>query len=84
MAICNRRQVCGLRSAKINRPSESEHSHVRHFKWQAHMTCCLLSKRFNMAANGQSRRHDHETTVDHSLMRGSEPQDLIRRGAASV
>ena len=48
------------------------------------MICGLPSKRFNVTAIGQSRGHGHETTVDHSLMRGSEPQDLIRRGAASV
>jgi hypothetical protein len=30
----------------------------------------LLSKQFNVASSGQGRRHDHETTVDHALMRG--------------
>jgi hypothetical protein len=27
-------------------------------------------KLLNMASSGQGRRHDHETTVDHALMRG--------------
>jgi hypothetical protein len=44
----------------------------------------LLSKHLGAAAIGQSRRRGPETTVDHPLIRGSEPQDLIRRGAASV
>ena len=30
---------------------------------------CLF-KRFSMADTGQSRRHYHETTVDHALVRG--------------
>src|SRR4051794_38015372 len=31
---------------------------------------CLSFKLFSMAATEQGRRHDHETTVDHALMRG--------------
>ncbi len=42
-------------------------------------------KLFNMAAAGQSRRHDHETTVDHALIRGLVTAGpVIRRGASSV
>ena len=44
----------------------------------------LSGQRLRIAAPGQSRRHDPETTVDHPLIRGSKPQDLMRRGAASV
>jgi transposase len=44
----------------------------------------LSGQRLRTAAAGQSRRHDPETTVDHPLIRGSNPQDLMRRGAASV
>jgi hypothetical protein len=35
----------------------------------------LSGKLFSMAATGQGRRHDHETTVDHALMRGLVPPD---------
>ena len=42
-------------------------------------------KLFSMAATGQGRRHDHETTVDHALMRGLVTAGpVIRRGASSV
>jgi hypothetical protein len=46
----------------------------------------LLSfKLFSMAAAGQGRRHDHETTIDHALMRGLVAAGpVMRRGAASV
>jgi len=38
-----------------------------------------------MAAPGQGWRHDHETTVDHALMRGLVTAGpVIRRGASSV
>ena len=46
---------------------------------------CLSSKLFSMAATGQSRRHDHETTVDHALIRGLVTAGpVIRRRASSV
>src|SRR5437879_5735383 len=39
---------------------------------------------FSMAAAGQGRRHDHETTVDHALMRGLDTAGpVMRRGASS-
>jgi hypothetical protein len=45
----------------------------------------LFFKLFSMAAAGQGRRHDHETTVDHALMRGLVAAGpVIRRGASSV
>jgi hypothetical protein len=45
----------------------------------------LLGKRFGMAAAGQGRRHDRETTVDHALMRGlATAGPVMRRGASSV
>ena len=45
----------------------------------------LSFKLFSMAAAGQGRRHDHETTIDHALMRGLVAAGpVIRRGAASV
>src|SRR5689334_717599 len=48
-------------------------------------TSCLFSKLFSMAAVGQSRRHDHETTVDHALMRELViAGPVMRRGASSV
>jgi alkyl hydroperoxide reductase subunit AhpC len=31
---------------------------------------CFSFKLFSMTASEQGRRHDHETTVDHALMRG--------------
>jgi hypothetical protein len=46
---------------------------------------CLSFELVSMAATGQGRRHDHETTVDNALTRGlvtAEPG--IRRGASSV
>ena len=46
---------------------------------------CLSFKLFSMAATGQSGRHDHETTVDHALIRGLVTAGpVIRRGASSV
>jgi hypothetical protein len=46
---------------------------------------CLSSKLFSAAATGQGRRHDHETTVDHALMRGlGTAGTVMRRGASSV
>jgi hypothetical protein len=45
----------------------------------------LVFKLFSVAAAGQGRRHDHETTVDHALMRGLVAAGpVIRRGASSV
>ena len=64
---------------------DSIHSHVRHFKQQAQKLFACLFKLFSMAATGQSRRHDHETTVDHALIRGLVTAGpVIRRGASSV
>jgi len=38
-----------------------------------------------MAAPGQGRRHDHETTVDHALIRGLvTARPVMRRGASSI
>ncbi len=46
---------------------------------------CLFTKQFNVAAPGQGRRHDHETTVDHALMRGLVTAGpVMRRGASSA
>ena len=46
---------------------------------------CLSFKLFSVAATGQGRRHDHETTVDHALMRGLVTAGpVMRRGASSV
>jgi hypothetical protein len=46
---------------------------------------CLSFKLFSVTADGQSRRHDHETTVDHALMRGlATAGPVMRRGASSV
>jgi hypothetical protein len=43
------------------------------------------SELFSMAAPGQGRRHDHETTVDHALIRGLVTAGpVMRRGASSV
>ena len=45
----------------------------------------LSFKLFSVAAAGQGRGHDHETTVDHALMRGLVTAGpVIRRGASSV
>ena len=45
----------------------------------------MTSKLFSAAATGQGRRHDHETTVDHALMRGLVTAGpVMRRGASSV
>jgi hypothetical protein len=64
---------------------ESMYSHVRRFKQQAQKFLACLFKLFSMAATGQSRRHDHETTVDHALIRGLVTAGpVIRRGASSV
>jgi hypothetical protein len=46
---------------------------------------CLSFKLFSVAAAGQGRRHDRETTVDHALMRGLVTAGpVMRRGASSV
>jgi len=61
------------------------YSHVRHFKMQAQKFLACFCKRFSMAAAGQGRRHDHETTVDHALIRGLVTAGpVMRRGASSV
>jgi hypothetical protein len=40
---------------------------------------------FRTAATGKGRKHDHETTVDHSLIRGLVTAGpVMRRGASSV
>jgi hypothetical protein len=44
--------------------SVQRYSYVRHFKLQAQKILCLLFKLFSVAAVGQGRKHDHETTVD--------------------
>ena len=60
------------------------YSHVRHFKLQAQKFLALF-KLFSVAAPGQGRRHDHETTVDHALIRGlATAGPVMRRGASSV
>jgi hypothetical protein len=65
--------------------NDSGYSHVRRFKLQARKFLCLSFKLFSVAATGQGRRHDHETTVDHALMRGLDAAGpVIRRGASSV
>jgi len=64
--------------------SVPRYSHVRHFKQARKIFACLF-KLFSMAAAEQSRRHDHETTVDHALIRGLVTAGpVIRRGASSV
>ena len=64
---------------------ETLYSHVRRFKQQARKFLACSFKLFSMAAAGQGRRHDHETTVDHALMRGLVAAGpVIRRGASSV
>jgi hypothetical protein len=64
---------------------ESMYSHVRRFKQQARKFLACPSSCFSMAAAGQGRRHDPETTVDHALMRGLVTAGpVIRRGASSV
>jgi hypothetical protein len=64
---------------------ESMYSHVRRFKQQAQKILACLFKLFSVAATGQGRRHDHETTVDHALMRGLVTAGpVMRRGASSV
>ena len=50
-----------------------------------HRNSLLAFKLFSMAATEQGRRHDHETTVDHALMRGLVTAGpVMRRGASSV
>src|SRR4029077_10933227 len=62
---------CGAIDSEIVRKiNDGRYSHVRHFKQQAQKIFACLFKRFSMAATGQSRRHDHDTTVDHALIRG--------------
>ena len=64
---------------------ETLYSHVRRFKQQAQIIFACLFKRFSMAADGQGSRHDHETTVDHALIRGLVTAGpVMRRGASSV
>jgi transposase len=64
---------------------DSIHSQVRRFKSQARKFLARLFKLSSVAATGQSRRHDHETTVDHALMRGLVTAGpVMRRGASSV
>ena len=39
---------------------------------------------FSTAATGKGRKHDHETTVDHALIRGLVTAGpVMRRGASS-
>jgi hypothetical protein len=46
---------------------------------------CSSFELFSMAAAGQGRGQDHETTVDHALMRGLVTAGpVMRRGASSV
>jgi energy-coupling factor transporter ATP-binding protein EcfA2 len=46
---------------------------------------CLSCKLVSVAAAGKGRRHNHETTVDHALMRGlATAGPVMRRGASSV
>ena len=60
------------------------YSHVRRFKLQAQFLCSSFEL-FSMAAAGQGRGQDHETTVDHALMRGLVTAGpVMRRGASSV
>jgi hypothetical protein len=81
------RCVYGCPPAQPNRVATSGevYSHVRHFKQQVrkfHRSCLKL---FSVAAPGQGRRHDHETTVDHALIRGLVTAGpAMRRGASSV
>jgi len=65
---------------------DSLRSHVRHFKLQARkFLACVSAKQFSAAASGQGRRHGHETTVDHALIRGLVTAGpVMRRGASSV
>ena len=50
-----------------------------------HVYSLLCPKLFSIAATEQGRRHDHETTVDHALMRGLVTAGpVMRRGASSV
>ena len=64
---------------------DSIHSHVRCFKYEAQIFLACCASFLGMAAAGPSRRHDHETTVDHALMRGLiTAGPPMRRGAASV
>jgi hypothetical protein len=64
---------------------DSIHSHVRHFKQQAQEFLFSLVELFSSAAAGHGRRHDHQTTVDHALMRGLVTAGpVMRRGASSV
>ena len=74
-------------AASLQAPSLSgtNHSHVRHFKQQAQEFLFSLVELFSSAAAGHGRRHDHQTTVDHALMRGLVTAGpVMRRGASSV
>jgi SOS-response transcriptional repressor LexA len=63
----------------------TRYSHVRHFKMQAQKFRRSSLELFSIAAAGQGRRHDHETTVDHALIRGlATAGPVMRRGASSV
>jgi hypothetical protein len=77
---------CRRKSPEIRRRIyEMLYSHVRRFKLQAQKFLACPSKLFSVAAPKQGRRHDHETTVDHALMRGLvSAGPLMRRGASSV
>ena len=67
------------------RTSDFVHSHVRRFKQQAQEFLFSLVELFSSAAAGHGRRHDHQTTVDHALMRGLVTAGpVMRRGASSV
>ena len=85
-AITTHLRATGDIDSEIGRRiNDAGYSHVRHFKQQAQKIFACLFKRFSMAATGQSRRHDHETTVDHALIRGLVTAGpVIRRGASSV
>jgi hypothetical protein len=50
-----------------------------------HRTSLLASQAFSVVAPGQGWKHDHETTVDHALIRGLVTAGpVMRRGASSV
>jgi hypothetical protein len=67
------------------RQRDTSRSHVRDIKQQARQIFACLFKLFSMAVAERSRRHDHETTVDHTLIRGLVTAGpVIRRGASSV
>jgi hypothetical protein len=64
---------------------ETQYSYVRRFKLQARKFLACFLKLSSVTAAVQGRRHDHETTVDHALMRGLVTAGpVMRRGASSV